>query len=419
MKTGLLLTLILIMTATSCHQSSKKKQGLLKTINPYQENASAIVSMAAFDIYNQKTCDGYGFYVAPDLIITNLNWFQGAYRLKFASMEGRASEPIPGYVAYDVNKNLALLRVSKRNQKFIKISASSPYDTVYQVLLHDSQLLSQRSAVRDSAGWQWVATSLSAGKPLFAPNHQLAGMAQMIDKQIRLLPTDSLRAFIDSRSGDINSIYDLRLKNNREYPSHKNIEGFNIVTDMGTIRIRLDNKTPEYRDNFIRLVTDRFYDSLLVHRVINSFLIQMGAADSKFAGRDDVVGWQGPGYTLPMQISPNLIHRRGAIASSKLPADRNPNNRSDGSQFYIISGRVYTSAELDELEKQGHKPFSDYQRKIYTSIGGAPHLDGDYTVFGEVVSGMEIVDRISKVAVYNTDRPERDIRVKRIEAVMR
>jgi cyclophilin family peptidyl-prolyl cis-trans isomerase len=179
----------------------------------------------------------------------------------------------------------------------------------------------------------------------------------------------------------------------------------------------LFDETPEYRDNFIKLVSDDFYDSLLVHRVIKDFLIQTGAADTRNAGRDDVVGWQGPGYSIPMKLVPGIFHRRGAIAASKLPTERNPRNFSDGSQFYVVCGRVFTPEELDKIEKQKNKKFTPEQRQVYTTIGGAPYLDGDYTVFGEVVSGMEVVDKIASVEVYNVDRPEKDIRIIDVEII--
>ena len=150
--------------------------------------------------------------------------------------------------------------------------------------------------------------------------------------------------------------------------------------------------------------------------MLTDFLIQMGAADSRHAKADDVVGWQGPGYTLPMAIRKDLYHCRGAVSASKLPDDRNPHNRSDGSQFFIISGRVFDASELDKLESEKHVRFTAEQRQVYTSVGGAPYLDGDYTVFGHVTAGMDVVDRIAAVPL-NGDRPQTDIRIRRIELI--
>ncbi len=186
---------------------------------------------------------------------------------------------------------------------------------------------------------------------------------------------------------------------------------------MGNINIKLYNQTPSFRDNFIKLVSDQFYDSLLVHRVISDFLIQTGAADSKYAGNDDVVGWQGPGYNLKTKIITGLYHKRGAVAASKLPPERNPKDRSDGSQFYIISGRIFSMTELRDLEKEKGMRFTQSQIDTYTTVGGAPHLDGEYSVFAEVVSGMDIVDKIAAVKTYSVDRPIDDIRILKIEAI--
>ncbi len=189
------------------------------------------------------------------------------------------------------------------------------------------------------------------------------------------------------------------------------IKGFRIETTVGNIGIKLYNQTPVFRDNFIKLVSDQFYDSLLIHRVIKDFLIQTGAADSKYAKKDDVVGWQGPGYNLKTNIVPGLYHKRGVIAASKMPPERNPKDRSDGSQFYIVSGRIFTLEELKEIEKDKGIKFSKIQKNVYSTIGGAPHLDGEYTVFGEVTFGMDIVDKIAAVKTYAVDRPVDNIRV--------
>ena len=183
---------------------------------------------------------------------------------------------------------------------------------------------------------------------------------------------------------------------------------------MGNITIRLFNETPEYRDNFIKLVKENYYDSLLIHRVIPDFGIQTGAADTRYAEKGDIIGWKGPGYTIPAHIVPGLFHRRGMIGSPRKPDTKNQRRRSDGSQFYIVSGRKYFDKELDEIEEQNDYKFSAAQRQVYKTVGGAPHLDGTYTVFGEVTSGMDVVDKIVKVETDREWRPLEDIRLKNI-----
>lgn len=407
---------LLMLWCLGC-QNKAPRQRKAPQVNFYEQNSEAIVSIHSFDHFNQKVGESYGFYVAPDLVVTNLDWLQGAFKARISAMDGKALENITGYRAVDLQTNLVLLHTGKRNRQFLKVESLALPDSVYSLFTRDKKLFVLRSPLLDSAAHIYLKGNFNIGKPLFDARHRLAGLVQQQGDRLALVPVDTLAEFLKSKSDGVTSLYELRLLSKKTYPHYSKIEGFNIVTDMGTIRIRLSNQVPEYRDNFIRLVSDHFYDSLLIHRVINNFLIQTGAADSKFAERDDVVGWQGPGYTLPMQINTGLYHKRGAVAASKLPPERNPKNRSDGSQFYIVAGRVFSHAELDDLEKQKGIKFTTKQRTVYTTLGGAPYLDGDYTVFGEVVSGMDVVDDISRVPVYAVDRPEKDIRVQRIEPI--
>ncbi|OFX61585.1 MAG: hypothetical protein A2066_19640 [Bacteroidetes bacterium GWB2_41_8] len=196
--------------------------------------------------------------------------------------------------------------------------------------------------------------------------------------------------------------------------ANSKIKGLVIETDLGNISIRLFNSTPRYRDNFIKLVRENYYDGLLIHRVIKGFGIQSGAADTRYSEPDDVVGWKGPGYTLPAHFVPGLYHKRGVVGSPRKPDTENVRLRSDGSQFYIVTGRIYTDNELDILEKEINHQFTDEQRNTYKTIGGAPHLDGTYSVFGEVTNGLELADQISLVDVKSDFRPKKDIRVKKI-----
>jgi cyclophilin family peptidyl-prolyl cis-trans isomerase len=195
---------------------------------------------------------------------------------------------------------------------------------------------------------------------------------------------------------------------------NRNIKGLVLETSAGNITIRLFNETPEYRDNFIRLTKEKYFDGLLFHRVIAEFGIQSGAPDSRNARKGDVIGYKGPGYTLPAHFIPSLYHKRGMIGSPRKPDNKNERLRSDGSQFYIVTGRKYNDIELNELEKQNKYKFSAEQREYYKTIGGAPHLDGSYTVFGEVVEGMEIADEIVKAETDREWRPVKDIKLKKV-----
>ncbi|MBN2693627.1 peptidylprolyl isomerase [bacterium] len=197
---------------------------------------------------------------------------------------------------------------------------------------------------------------------------------------------------------------------------------FLIETTEGNIKIKLYNETPKHRDNFIKLANEKFYENILFHRVIKDFMIQTGDPESKNATPEQQLGKGGPGYTIDAEFNPNLIHKRGAIAAARMPDMMNPEKKSSGSQFYIVTGKKYNAKELDEFEKKlkmfkRDQNFSlkEHQKKAYTTIGGVPHLDNDYTVFGEVIEGMDIVDKISNTKTKPGDRPLSDIKIVKIK----
>ncbi|MBI4648992.1 MAG: peptidylprolyl isomerase [Bacteroidia bacterium] len=246
-----------------------------------------------------------------------------------------------------------------------------------------------------------------------------------------------------------------------------------IHTDIGDITIKLYDETPGHRDNFLKLVNKKFFDDLLFHRVIKDFMIQGGDPDSKNASQGTLLGNGGPGYNLPAEFNPKLIHKHGALAAARESDEINPKKESSGSQFYIVQGKIFTDEELNIMEQQmnmakhqeiiykyillpeneklRHKidtlqktqnipeleklskeleeltideynkvpkfTFSDNQRKIYTTIGGTPHLDGNYTVFGEVIDGIETLDKIASVQTDKNNRPLKDIKMKIISTL--
>lgn len=238
-----------------------------------------------------------------------------------------------------------------------------------------------------------------------------------------------------------------------------------IETNVGNIRLRLYNDTPQHRDNFMKLVRDNYYEGMLFHRVIPNFVIQSGDPDSRNARSQMVLGANDIGYKIDAEIRPGLIHRRGVVAAARESDEVNPERRSSGSHFYIVQGKVYRLGELDSLVEQinarrhqrlfekvkkeheseirkleslkdyeglmelnrkiseqvglllqGEKMFlTEEQRKVYTTEGGIPFLDGAYTVFGEVVSGMDVVDKIAGMRTDENNRPEKDVRIIKIK----
>ncbi len=236
-----------------------------------------------------------------------------------------------------------------------------------------------------------------------------------------------------------------------------------IKTSVGDIQVRLYGETPRHRDNFVKLVKEGFYNDVLFHRIINQFMIQTGDPESKGAAKGKMLGSGGPGYNLPAEIVyPKYFHKRGALAAARQADQVNPKRESSGSQFYIVTGRVMPAGQLQQMEQQmlmakkqdvfqglvreneakirqlqtsrdstalealrqeliaqmeakvageAAPAMTEEQRQAYTTVGGAPHLDGQYTVFGEVVKGMEVVDKIEKVATDRNDRPVEDVKI--------
>lgn len=187
-----------------------------------------------------------------------------------------------------------------------------------------------------------------------------------------------------------------------------------IKTNYGTIVIKLYNETPQHRDNFIKLVKEGFYDSTLFHRVIETFMIQGGDPQSKGADSGQVLGMgSAPGNMIPAEFNNALIHKKGALAMARTD---NPEKASSNCQFYIVQGKPYTDIEINQMEcavRQNNPAFTytDAQRKTYKTVGGTPFLDQNYTVFGEVVKGLDIVDKIAAVPKDQNDRPFKDVLV--------
>jgi peptidyl-prolyl cis-trans isomerase B (cyclophilin B) len=179
-----------------------------------------------------------------------------------------------------------------------------------------------------------------------------------------------------------------------------------IKTSLGNIKIKLYNETPGHRDNFAKLVKEGFYNGSIFHRVINQFMIQGGGAKN---GTEDV------GYTIPAEINSKFMHKKGALAAARMPDQVNPNKESSGSQFYIVQGRKFTDAELDELEKRLNRKFTAEEREAYKTVGGTPHLDGAYTIFGEVIDGMDVIDKIAAVKTGAANKPVEDIKMEIVE----
>jgi cyclophilin family peptidyl-prolyl cis-trans isomerase len=197
-----------------------------------------------------------------------------------------------------------------------------------------------------------------------------------------------------------------------------------LITNQGEIILRLSDSTPLHRDNFLRLVKSHYFDSVLFHRVIQNFMIQSGDPLSKRAKPGEPLGNGGPDYTIPAEFRVTLFHKKGVLAAAREGDDVNPQKASSASQFYIVQGKVFSDAGLDSVETfrlHGRK-IPTYQREVYKTLGGSPHLDQNYTVFGEVIKGLEVVDKIASVHTskgIDRDRPLEDVRILKVKLIKR
>jgi len=197
-----------------------------------------------------------------------------------------------------------------------------------------------------------------------------------------------------------------------------------MQTTMGDMVIRLSDSTPLHRDNFLKLVKVGYYDSILFHRVIKNFMIQGGDPNSKRAAAGKPLGDGSPGYTVPAEFRKTLFHKKGALAAARTGDNVNPSKASSGSQFYIAQGKIFSDAGLDSVEtfRLNGRKIPAEQREVYKTIGGTPHLDQGYTVYGEVVKGLEVIDKIAAVQTsraQDRDRPLQDVRIIKAKLIKR
>ena len=207
----------------------------------------------------------------------------------------------------------------------------------------------------------------------------------------------------------------------RKKDLHKDVE---MVTDKGTMVIRLSDSTPLHRDNFLKLVKQKFYDSILFHRVIRNFMVQAGDPNSKQAKPGASLGDGGPEYLVPAEFRASLFHKKGMVAAARTGDAGNPQKQSSASQFYIVQGKQFTDVSLDSVETfrlKGRKlPLA--HRAVYKTLGGAPHLDQNYTIFGEVIRGLAVIDSIAAVPTSGQaggNRPVSDVRIVKARLVKR
>ena len=185
-----------------------------------------------------------------------------------------------------------------------------------------------------------------------------------------------------------------------------------IQTSQGNMLVKLYDETPLHKANFLKLSEEGFYDDLIFHRVISGFMIQGGDPDSKNAAPGARLGSGGPGYQIDAEMNSKLVHKKGALSAARTGDAVNPERKSSGSQFYIVQGQPVDSGQLEMFERRKGFEYTPEQKEVYANQGGTPFLDMDYTVFGEVIDGLDVIDKIALVSTDGADRPAEDIKMK-------
>lgn len=433
----LLQILVLTFVMYACNSEDKKtneqnKEQAVAKVEKQKEDwteiAPSIVKLTSFD--GKRILEsGQGFFVAENLIVTKYSLVGQATNLEVTPFDEDKKYSVDKFVAVDRINDLVLLKTEGLKRKPLELfsgiapsTAKSIYiaPNIEKVIQRYTGKVLNLANIKGTKIYRITnrVRKETYGMPIFVSNKKVIGLAYSatvnFEMQSFAIPSGFISAMLKRKTEPI-SLKSLRSNSNKAVSAeNKRIKGLVLETDKGNITIRLFNETPEYRDNFVKLTKEHYFDSLLIHRVISNFGIQSGAADTRYARKGDNIGWKGPGYTVPAHIVPGLFHQRGMIGSPRKPDTENQRRRSDGSQFYIVSGRRYSDRELNDLEEQNNYKFSARQREVYKTIGGSPHLDGTYTVFGEVLSGMEVVDQIVKVETDRNWRPLQDIRLNKI-----
>jgi len=433
---GLIFSILLISILFSCGKKVEKKAEPVAPTEAARNQAGeeweavrgSIVKFDSFD-GDRILESGQGFFIDNNLIVTTYSLVKSATKIVFSTLNEDKKYTAQKYVAVDRINDLIIIQCDSISRPPLELyldsvpqSAKSMYilaESGKTVQLFTGKVLN-RAKVKGNEVFRITNRVRKSffGMPIFLSNRKVLGTAysavENYEEQSFAIPADYIAELYQTRSKTPSNLSSLSRVDEKTAAENRNIKGLVLETSMGDITIRFFNETPEYRDNFIRLAKEKYFDGLLFHRVIAEFGIQSGAPDSRNAKKGDVIGYKGPGYTLPAHFLPTLYHKRGMIGSPRKPDTKNERLRSDGSQFYIVTGRKYHDKELDEIEKKNNYKFTAEQREFYKTIGGSPHLDGSYTIFGEVISGMEVADEIVKAETDDDWRPLNDIRLKRI-----
>lgn len=349
----------------------------------WEDIVPAVVNLESFD--GERVLEsGQGFFVAEDIIATRFSLVNQATNVMVTPVNSNEKYRITEYVALDRINDIILLKTNNLERVPVKLHEGNAPDgekTIYLSVTPGNNIqlftgkMFNRITVKGAKVYR-ISNRIrksSHGGPVFIDSKEAIGIAfadiVSYETQSLVIPSSYITPLLENKADQPMTLESLSSGTNEQTAAeNRKIKGLVLETDMGDITIRLFNETPEYRDNFIKLAKENYFDSLLFHRVIANFGIQSGAADTRYAEEGDIVGWKGPGYTMPAHIVTGLYHKRGMIGSPRKPDTQNQKRRSDGSQFYIVSGRRYFDKELDELEEENNHKFTPQQREVIKQL---------------------------------------------------
>lgn len=418
-QVGSFLSVLIILMLVSCDSKSTSENHEDNHYSSYERNIQNQVRIEVLDAYQNKLMECHGYMISRHEVLAPLPPRDEMLSVRVYAHNEIGLYSVRGYKDVSLEDQLIVYTLGSPNTSYQDsiTYGEAPKDLVSSLAWKHNSILLYTDTLQ-GVDKQYLQYARPAGVALFDSNHAWVGMSVHRRGYSMMMPLQTFDRWLtkDYSEMPVKTWRDLK-DEGIDFPAVDQVKGIVLETTHGDIEIKLYDDQAVYKENMIKLCCRQFYDSLLIHRVIPNFLLQTGSPETKFARAGEKVGKDGADYNLPTYIKPRYFHRRGAVAASKPPYLSNPDDETSGSQFYIVSGRVFLEEELDQLSIENKHHFTPYQRKVYATEGGAAHLDGEFAVFGEVVRGMSAVDKITALPIDHNGRPQKDVRILDVKIV--